>query len=127
MTAPSGTTLLPLTIDITPETPLTLGTPLTIEINPTPELLEAAGGDLNKLAVGVVTPHGIVVLPTQVLHGRLVVTTDRLAPFVLVAITDSWPGSDAAAHGRCFLHGAAAAVDAAPGNHLVPGAGDPLQ
>ncbi len=89
--APSGTTLLPLTIDITPDTPLTLGEPLTIEINPTPEQLEAAGGDLNNLAVGVVTPHGIVVLPTQVLHGRLVVTTDRLAPFVLVAITDPGP------------------------------------
>ena len=55
-TAPSGTTLLPLTINITPETPLILGEPLTIEINPTPELLEAAGGDLNQLAVGVVTP-----------------------------------------------------------------------
>ena len=86
--APSGTTLLPLTIDITPETPLTLGTPLTIEINPTPEQLEAAGGDLNHLAVGVVTPHGIVVLPTQVMHGRLVVTIDHLSTFVLVAITD---------------------------------------
>ncbi len=91
VTAPSGTTLLPLTINITPETPLTLGTPLTIEINPTPEQLAAAGGDLNYLAVGVVTPQGIVVLPTQVLHGRLVVTTNRLAPFVLVAITDTGP------------------------------------
>ncbi len=89
--APSGTTLLPLTINITPETPLTLGTPLTIEINPTPEQLAAAGGDLNYLAVGVVTPNGIVVLPTQVLHGRLVVTTNLLAPFVLVAITDPGP------------------------------------
>ena len=78
--APSGTTLLPLTINITPETPLTLGTPLTIEINPTPEQLEAAGGDLNHLAVGVVTPNGIVVLPTQVMHGRLVVTTDHSPP-----------------------------------------------
>ena len=89
--APSGTTLLPLTIDITPETPLTLGTPLTIEINPTPEQLEAAGGDLNHLAVGVVTPNGIVVLPTQVMHGRLVVTIDHLSTFVLVAITDPGP------------------------------------
>ena len=91
MTAPSGTTLLPLTINITPETPLILGEPLTIEINPTPEQLEAAGGDLNKLAVGVVTPNGIVVLPAQVMHGRLVVTTDRIAPFVLLAITDPGP------------------------------------
>ena len=41
--------------------------------------------------MGVVTPHGIVVLPAQVLHGRLVVTTDRIAPFVLLAITDSGP------------------------------------
>ena len=65
VTAPSGTTLLPLTINITPETPLTLGEPLTIEINPTPEQLAAAGGDLNHLAVGVVTPHGIVVLPAR--------------------------------------------------------------
>ena len=89
--APSGTTLLPLTINITPETPLTLGEPLTIEINPTPEQLAAAGGDLSHLAVGVVTPHGIVVLPTQVMHGRLVVTTDRIAPFVLLAITDPGP------------------------------------
>ncbi len=89
--APSGTTLLPLTINITPETPLTLGTPLTIEINPTPEQLEAAGGDLNHLAVGVVTPNGIVVLPTQVMHGRLVVTIDHLSTFVLVAITDPVP------------------------------------
>ena len=89
--APSGTTLLPLTIDIIPETPLILGTPLTIEINPTPEQLAAAGGDLNHLAVGVVTPHGIVVLPTQVLHGRLVVTIDHLSTFVLVAITDPVP------------------------------------
>ena len=89
--APSGTTLLPLTINITPETPLILGEPLTIEINPTPELLEAAGGDLNQLAVGVVTPHGVVVLPAQVLHGRLVVTTDRIAPFVLLAVTDTSP------------------------------------
>ena len=89
--APSGTTLLPLTINITPETPLTLGEPLTIEINPTPEQLAAAGGDLNNLAVGVVTPHGIVVLPTQVMHGRLVVTTDRIAPFVLLAVTDTGP------------------------------------
>ena len=89
--APSGTTLLPLTINITPETPLTLGEPLTIEINPTPEQLAAAGGDLNNLAVGVVTPHGIVVLPAQVMHGRLVVTTDRIAPFVLLAITDTGP------------------------------------
>ena len=64
---------------------------MTIEINPTPEQLEAAGGDLNNLAVGVVTPHGIVVLPAQVLHGRLVVTTDRIAPFVLLAITDPGP------------------------------------
>ncbi len=91
VTAPSGTTLLPLTITITPETPLILGTPLTIEINPTPEQLEAAGGDLNYLAVGVVTPQGIVVLPTQVMHGRLVVTIDHLAPFVLVAIADTGP------------------------------------
>ena len=89
--APSGTTLLPLTIDITPETPITLGEPLTIEINPTPEQLKAAGGDLNNLSVGVVTPHGIQVLPAQVMHGRLVVTTDRLAPFVLLAITDPGP------------------------------------
>ena len=89
--APSGTTLLPLTINITPETPLTLGEPLTIEINPTPEQLAAAGGDLNKLAVGVVTPHGIVVLPATVMHGRLVVTIDRIAPFVLLAITDPGP------------------------------------
>ena len=108
VTAPSGTTLLPLTINITPATPLTLGEPLTIEINPTPEQLAAAGGDLNKLAVGVVTPHGIVVLPATVMHGRLVVTTDRIAPFVLLAITDPGPDSDAAAYGRCLLHGAAA-------------------
>ena len=106
--APSGTTLLPLTINITPETPLTLGEPLTIEINPTPEQLAAAGGDLNNLAVGVVTPHGIVVLPATVMHGRLVVTTDRIAPFVLLASHGYRPGSDAAAYGRCFLHGAAA-------------------
>ena len=125
--APSGTTLLPLTIDITPETPLTLGEPLTIEINPTPEQLAAAGGDLNHLAVGVVTPNGIVVLPTQVMHGRLVVTIDHLATFVLLAITDPWPHADAAASGRCLVHGTAAAVDAAPEHHLVPGAGDPLQ
>ncbi len=91
VTAPSGTTLLPLTIDITPETPLTLGTPLTVEINPTAEQLEAAGGDLNHLAVGVVTPHGVVVLPAQVLHGRLVVTIDHISTFVLVAITDLGP------------------------------------
>ena len=89
--APSGTTLLPLTIDITPETPITLGEPLTIEINPTPEQLAAAGGDLNNLAVGVVTPNGIVVLPAQVLHGRLVVTIDHLSTFVLLAITDPAP------------------------------------
>ena len=89
--APSGTTLLPLTIDITPETPLTLGTPLTIEINPTPEQLKAAGGDLNNLSVGVVTPNGIVMLPAQVLHGRLVVTIDHLSTFVLLAITDPCP------------------------------------
>ena len=89
--APSGITLLPLTINITPETPLTLGTPLTIEINPTPEQLAAAGGDLNHLALGVVTPNGIVVLPTQVMHGRLVVTIDHLSTFVLVAITDPGP------------------------------------
>ncbi len=89
--APSGTTLLPLTIDITPETPLTLGEPLTIEINPTPEQLAAAGGDLNNLAVGVVTPNGIQVLPAQVLHGRLVVTIDHLSTFVLLAITDPGP------------------------------------
>ncbi len=91
VTAPSGTTLLPLTINITTEPPLILGEPLTIEINPTPEQLEAAGGDLNNLSVGVVTPNGIVVLPAQVLHGRLVVTTDRIAPFVLLAITDTGP------------------------------------
>ena len=89
--APSGTTLLPLTIDITPETPITLGEPLTIEINPTPEQLEAAGGDLNKLSVGVVTPHGIVVLPAQVLHSRLVVTIDHLSTLVLLAVTDPGP------------------------------------
>ena len=89
--APSGTTLLPLTIDITPETPLILGEPLTIEINPTPEQLAAAGGDLNNLAVGVVTPNGIVVLPAQVLHGRLVVTIDHLSTFVLLAVTDPGP------------------------------------
>ena len=89
--APSGTTLLPLTINITPETPLILGEPITIEINPTPEQLAAAGGDLNNLAVGVVTPHGIVVLPAQVMHGRLVVTIDRIAPFVLLAVTDTGP------------------------------------
>ena len=41
--------------------------------------------------MGVVTPHGIVVLPTQVLHGRLVVTIDHLSTFVLLAITDSGP------------------------------------
>ncbi len=91
VTAPSGTTLLPLTIDITPETPLTLGTPLTMEINPTPEQLEAAGGDLNNLSVGVVTPNGIVVLPAQVLHGRLVITIDHLSTFVLLAVTDPGP------------------------------------
>ena len=89
--APSGTTLLPLTIDITSDTPLILGEPITIEINPTPEQLEAAGGDLNHLAVGVVTPNGVVVLPTQVMHGRLVVTIDHLSTFVLLAITDPGP------------------------------------
>ena len=89
--APSGTTLLSLTIDINPETPLTLGTPLTIEINPTPEQLAAAGGDLNHLAVGVVTPNGVVVLPAQVLHGRLVVTIDHLSTFVLLAVTNPGP------------------------------------
>ena len=89
--APSGTTLLPLTIDITSDTPLILGEPITIEINPTPEQLAAAGGDLNNLAVGVVTPHGVVVLPTQVMHGRLVVTIDHLSTFVLLAITDPGP------------------------------------
>ena len=91
VTAPSGTTLLPLTINITPETPLILGEPLTIEINPTPEQLAAAGGDLNKLSVGVVTPNGIVVLPAQVMHGRLVVTIDHLSTFVLLAVTDPGP------------------------------------
>ena len=91
VTAPSGTTLLPLTINITPETPLILGEPITIEINPTPEQLAAAGGDLNNLAVGVVTPNGVVVLPTQVMHGRLVVTIDHLSTFVLLAITDPGP------------------------------------
>ena len=80
-----------MTIDITPETPLTLGEPLTIEINPTPEQLAAAGGDLNNLAVGVVTPNGVVVLPAQVMHGRLVVTIDHLSTFVLLAITDPGP------------------------------------
>ena len=64
---------------------------MTIEINPTPEQLAAAGGDLNKLSVGVVTPNGIVVLPAKVMHGRLVVTTDRIAPFVLLAVTDTGP------------------------------------
>ncbi len=91
VTAPSGTTLLPLTIDITSDTPLILGEPITIEINPTPEQLAAAGGDLNHLAVGVVTPHGVVVLPTQVMHGRLVVTVDHLSTFTLLAITDPGP------------------------------------
>ena len=127
VTAPSGTTLLPLTIDITPETPLTLGEPLTIEINPTPEQLEAAGGDLNNLAVGVVTPNGIVVLPAQVLHGRLVVTIDHLSTFVLLAVTDPGPILTPAAYGRCLVHGAVAAVDAAERHYLVPGAGGPLQ
>ena len=64
---------------------------MTIEINPTPEQLAAAGGDLNNLAVGVVTPNGVVVLPAQVLHGRLVVTIDHLSTFVLLAITDPGP------------------------------------
>ena len=41
--------------------------------------------------MGVVTPHGVVVLPAQVMHGRLVVTTDRIAPFVLLAVTDTSP------------------------------------
>ena len=42
--------------------------------------------------MGVVTPHGIVVLPAQVMHGRLVVTTDRSAPFVLLGpVTDPGP------------------------------------
>ncbi len=41
--------------------------------------------------MGVVTPNGIVVLPAQVMHGRLVVTIDRIAPFVLLAITDLGP------------------------------------
>ena len=97
-----------MTIDITPETPLTLGEPLTIEINPTPEQLAAAGGNLNNFSVGVVTPHGIVVLPATVMHGRLVVTTDRIAPFVLLAVTDTWHDPDPAAYGRCLVHGAAA-------------------
>ena len=91
VTAPSGTTLLPLTIDITSDTPLILGEPITIEINPTPEQLKAAGGDLSHLAVGVVTPNGVVVLPAQVMHGRLVVTIDHLSTFVLLAITDPGP------------------------------------
>ena len=89
--APSGTTLLPLTINITSDTPLILGEPITIEINPTPEQLKAAGGDLNNLAVGVVTPNGTVVLPAQVMHGRLVVTVDHLSTFTLLAITDPGP------------------------------------
>ncbi len=126
VTAPSGTTLLPLTINITPETPLTLGEPLTIEINPTPEQLEAAGGDLNNLSVGVVTPNGIVVLPAQVMHGRLVVTIDHLSTFVLLP-SPTPARSDAAADGRCLVHGAAAAVDPTAAHYLVPGAGDPLQ
>ena len=89
--APSGTTLLPLSIDITPATPFTLGEPLTIEINPTPEQLAAAGGDLNNLAVGVVTPNGVVVLPVQVVNGKLVVTVDHLSTFTLLAVTNSGP------------------------------------
>ena len=89
--APSGTTLLPLSIDITPATPFTLGEPLTIEINPTPEQLAAAGGDLNNLAVGVVTPNGIQVLPVQVVNGKLVVTVDHLSTFTLLAVTIPGP------------------------------------
>ena len=89
--APSGTTLLPLSIDITPATPFTLGEPLTIEINPTPEQLAAAGGDLNHLSVGVVTPNGIQVLPVQVVNGNLVVTVDHLSTFTLLAVTIPGP------------------------------------
>ena len=91
VTAPSGTTLLPLDHRHHSRNSPHPRQPLTIEINPTPEQLAAAGGDLNHLAVGVVTPHGIVVLPTQVMHGRLVVTIDRIATFVLLAITDPGP------------------------------------
>ena len=124
--APSGTTLLPLSIDITPATPLTLGEPLTIEINPTPEQLATAGGDLNSLAVGVVTPHGIQVLPVQVVNGKLVVTVDHLSTFTLLAVTNSRTNPNPAADGRCLVHGAAAAVDATARHHVVPSTGGSL-
>ena len=115
VTAPSGTTLLPLTINITPETPLTLGEPLTIEINPTPEQLAAAGGDLNNLAVGVVTPHGIVVLPATG-DARQAGGDHRPHRPLRPACGHGYrPDSDAAAYGRCLVHGAAAAVDATAG------------
>ena len=127
VTAPSGTTLLPLTIDITTEPPLTLGTPLTIEINPTPEQLEAAGGDLNYLAVGVVTPNGIQVLPAQVLHGRLVVTIDHLSTFVLLAVTDPGPVLTQPPMGDASSMGPLLQWTQPPQNYLVPSAGDPLQ
>ena len=127
VTAPSGTTLLPLTIDITPATPLTLGEPLTIEINPTPEQLEAAGGDLNNLAVGVVTPHGIVVLPDAGAARQAGGDHRPHRSLRLVGHHRPRPGSDPAAYGRCFVHGPAAAVDATAANYLVPSAGDPLQ
>ena len=91
VTAPSGTTLLPLTIDITPATPLTLGEPLTIEISPTPEQLAAVGGNLNHLSVGVVAPNGTHALPVQAVNGRLVVTTNRLSKLVLLAVTKPGP------------------------------------
>ncbi len=91
VTAPSGTTLLPLTVDITPATPLTMGEPLTIEINPTSEQLAAVGGNLNHLSVGVVTPKGIQTLPVQVVNDRLLVTTDRLSRLVLLAVTKPGP------------------------------------
>ncbi len=89
--APCGTILLPLTIDIIPETPTTLGQPVTIEIYPITPLVTAAGSDLNKLTIGVVTSSGIQLLPVKVVNGRLVVTTDQLSTFVLFVVNKPVP------------------------------------
>ena len=82
---------------------------------------------LDKLAVGVVTFNGIVVLPTQVLHGRLVVTTDRIAPFVLLAIADPGPLLTQPPMGDASSMGPLLQWTQPPRTNLVPGAGDPLQ
>ena len=90
--APSGSTLLNKTIEVTPSEDVNLGEPVTILINL--EAGEFEPSSIESIMVGVVTPGGIQVMPTGVIdpvNGIIEVTIDHVTKFTIFVTTRGGP------------------------------------